>query len=99
MISNLFWVILRSVAVPIIAIYLLSQTALGEKGALLAVGLALLVTNVIAIAWNSVKILGNTLLLRPRAILKLVFVILIQIVSVLFIWGYYFNEYTDLLKF
>ncbi len=98
MLNKLFFIILRSVAIPVAAIYLLSRTALGEEGALIAVGLALLVVNLIGIALNMLKLLGNTLMLKPGAVVYYIFSIIIQAISVLLIWGYYFSEYQGIFE-
>ncbi|MCA9380634.1 hypothetical protein KC678_00015 [Candidatus Dojkabacteria bacterium] len=98
MIESLFWVILRSIAIPLVAYMSLRTTFLGEQGALLAVGIALAIVTVTSLAWNILKIIGNTLLLRGEAIVFLLLQIAIQIISLLLIWGYYFKEYTDLLN-
>lgn len=99
MLNTLFWTILRSVAIPIIAVYLLRETFLGEEGALIAVGLALTITNIIGVAWNLVKIVGNTFLLKPIQVLRLVLVIGIQVAAPIILWFYYLSEHTDLLSF
>lgn len=96
--EKVFFLILRSVGIPLAAVYLLSQTALGREGALIAVGLALLVTNIIGIGLNLLKLLGNTVLLRPKAVLYYIGSITVQVLSVFFIWIYYFAEYHDLFE-
>ncbi|MDQ6986063.1 MAG: hypothetical protein Q9M91_07465 [Candidatus Dojkabacteria bacterium] len=99
MINTLFFIVLRAFAIPVAAIYLLSSTSLGEEGALIAVGLALLFVNLVSIGLNLVKILGNTILLKPGAIGRIMISIGIQIISLVLIWGYYLSEHTDLLDF
>lgn len=96
--GSIFFTVLRSVAIPIAAVYLLSKTALGEEGALIAVGLALLVTNALAILWNIIKLLTNAILLKPGHVFRILIVIGIQIISVALIWVYYLSNYTDYLS-
>ncbi len=98
MIETLFWVILRSVAIPYVAFILLKDTFLGEEGALLAIGISLFIVTLISISWNFVKILGNTILLRGEKVIILIIKIAIQIIAVLFIWFHYFSQYTDLIN-
>lgn len=92
LINSLFWIFLRSVAIPFVAILLLQETALGEKGAVLAVGIALLLVTAVSIIWNGLKIVGNTLLLRGWTVIELILTIVIQIASLLVIWVHYFQN-------
>lgn len=98
MFEALFWVILRSVAIPYVAILLLRETFLGEEGALVAVGLSLLIVTLVSILWNILKILGNTIMLRGERVVILIVKILIQIFAVAAIWFHYFSTYTDFLN-
>ncbi len=98
MIEALFWVVLRSVAIPYIAFLILKDTFLGEEGALLAIGIALLIVTIISITLNAIKIIGNILLLRGEKVIILILKIAIQVLVVLFIWIHYFSQYSDLLN-
>lgn len=93
MLQTLFFVILRSVAIPFVAFLLLRETPLGEKGALLAIGIALTITTLISIIWTALKVLGNTLLLRGGAVIRLVIKIIIQVVVLVGVWAYYFSNF------
>lgn len=96
MMMSLFWTILRSIAIPYVAILILSETALGEKGAILAVGIALLIVTIVSIGWNVLKIVGNTILLRGNTVLVLILSVVIQIAALFVIWGHYLSEYTEI---
>jgi len=98
MVSDLFFTILRSVAIPYVAFILLKGTALGEQGSLLAVGIALTIVNIFSVIFNIIKIIPNTLLLRGNAVLGIILRIIIQLGSVLVIWYYYLSKFTTVLK-
>lgn len=98
MITGLFFTILRSVAIPYVAYILLRESALEEKGAILAIAIALVITNGIAIIWNIIKIIPNTVLLRSNTVLKLTLDIGIQLASVGFVWYVYLSRYTDVIS-
>jgi len=97
MFISILWVVLRSIVIPYLAFEVLRDTALGDKGALLAVGIALFISTAISLFWNAIKIIGNTLLLRGHAIIVLLLKVTIQVLALLSIWGYYLKEYTDVL--
>jgi hypothetical protein len=92
LINSLFWIFLRSVAIPFVAILLLKETALGERGAVLAVGIALLLVTAVSIVWNGLKIVGNTLLLRGWTVIELILTIVVQLAALLVIWVHYFQN-------
>jgi hypothetical protein len=93
MFQSIFFVLLRSVAIPFVAFLLLRETALGEKGALLAIGIALTATTLLSLVWNVIKIFGNTLLLRGSAVIGLIIRIAIQVIVLIGIWSYYFATF------
>lgn len=96
--TGLFFTILRSVAIPFVAYLFLKETPLGEQGAVLAIGVATLITSLVSIFWNIIKIIPNTILLRGNSVLLLIMRIGVQVISVAFIWAYYAYKFTDLLK-
>ena len=77
----MFGVILRSVAIPIVAILILQRTALGEREAWLAVIITLVIVNILAIIVNIFKILTNSLLLRGGRVISLIISTAIEIIS------------------
>lgn len=93
MVTSLFWIILRSVAIPFVAVLILKETPLGEDGAVLAVGIAMFIATLISLAWNAFKVVGNTLLLRGNTVVRLITSMGIQIISLIFIWLYYFSNF------
>lgn len=93
MINSLFWIALRSIAIPFVAILLLKETPLGEDGAVLAVGIAMFIATLISLIWTGMKVVGNTLLLRGNAVVKLLISLGVQIISLIFIWIYYFSNF------
>lgn len=86
----MFALLLRTIGVPIAAIFLLSQTALGLQGAFLAVVIVLTVVNVLSIFIQLLKIFGNALTLRGGRVIVQIFSIVFEIVSVVLYWLYYF---------
>jgi len=82
-IEHLFGTILRTIAIPIVAILILQNTFLGERGAWLAVIIALLIINAFTIIFNIIKILPNTLLLKSKKVVTLILSIIIEIGSVI----------------
>jgi len=98
MFSQILWVIIRSVAIPYIAyLFLRDMDFLGEDGAVLAIAIALTIANALAVVWNLVRVLGNTLMLKGQKVIALIISIVIQVGSILFAWGYYISEFTDFL--
>lgn len=95
MFEAILWVVIRSVVIPFIAFQLLKETFLEEQGALLAIGIALLITTAFSLIWNIFKILGNTIMLKGGAVIRLILIIVLQLVSLAVIWFIYLNEYTD----
>ncbi len=98
LVLSLFFTILRSVAIPYVSYMFLKNTALGDEGALLAVGIALTISNVMAIIWNLIKIVPNTILLRGHAIIGIFLKIAIQVLSAGYLWYYYAKNFTDYLN-
>lgn len=86
---SLFFTILRSVAIPAIAILLLRSSFLGEQGATLAVTISLTVVNFFLILWQVIKIIPNIVLLRAAHLVKLLIEIAIEIASVIGFWIYF----------
>jgi len=81
MLTSLFFTILRTVAIPYVTILFLSQTALGEKNAFLAVTIVVVIVTIISVIWQSIKIMGNTFVLRGGRVLTLLITIIIEIVA------------------
>ncbi len=97
MMNELFWVTLRSVGIPIAAYFMLRNSFIGEQGTILAIGIAMFIVTGISFIWNFLKIIGNTLLLRGEVVIILFIKVLIQIVSLGFVWIYYLERFTDVL--
>lgn len=83
MLEHLFGVILRTIAIPVVAILILQNTFLGERGAWLAVIIALLIINGLAIIVNIIKIFPNSLLLKGGKVFMLILSIVIEVGSVI----------------
>lgn len=90
MLTKLFFTILRSVAIPLVAYFGLKSSFLGESGAFLAVTIALSVINVFSILFGIVKILPNALLLRGTRVITIILSIIIELGSIIGFWVYYF---------
>ncbi len=86
----MFGLLLRNIGIPIAAIYLLSQTAIGLQGAFLAVAIVLTIVNIFSILWQLFKIFGNALILRGGRVIIQIFSIVFEIVTVVLYWLYYF---------
>lgn len=92
---SLFWTILRSIIVPLGAYFGLRETNLGEEGAVFAVATALTVVTIVSMVISAFKLLGNTLLFRGNAIIKITVTSLIQITALIFVWWYYIVTFTE----
>jgi hypothetical protein len=97
MYQSLFWTALRSIAIPYVAFLLLQDTPLGEKGAILAIAIALAFVTVVTFGMTLLKILGNTLMLRGNAIIGLILSVVIQLIALGYIWFYYADNFTNVL--
>jgi apolipoprotein N-acyltransferase len=86
----MFGLLLRNIGVPLSAIFLLSQTALGLQGAFLAVAIVLTIANILSIFIQLFKIFGNALTLRGGRVIVQIFSIIFEIVTVVLYWLYYF---------
>ncbi len=86
----MFGLLLRNFGIPIAAIYLLSQTAIGLHGAFLGVAIALTAVNIFSILWQIFKIFGNALVLRGGRVIVQIFSIVFEIVTLVLYWLYYF---------
>lgn len=86
----MFGLLLRNIGVPLAAIFLLSQTALGLQGAFLAVAIVLTIANILSIFIQLLKIFGNALTLRGGRVIVQIFSIIFEIVTVVLYWLYYF---------
>jgi len=93
MLGTIFVTVLRSIAIPIVVILLLQNTFLGQQGAFLAVVLTLTITNIISVISKIIRILPNMVLLKGDKILKLIAGIVIEILSILGFWIYYFDHF------
>lgn len=98
MFTTIFWTVLRSVAVPYVAFIILRDTPLGLQGSVLAIAIALSVVTLVSLFLSALKIFANTILLRGEAILTLIIKSAIQIGAVLYIWGYYLSEFSDVMN-
>jgi len=90
MLVKIFFTILRSVAIPVVAFIGLRNSFLGESGAFLAVAIAVTLINIVSILFGLIKILPNAFLLRGTRVIGLIFSIVIEIVSIIGFWLYYF---------
>ncbi len=93
MFIRLFFTIVRSIAIPIVAFLMLRNSFLGEAGAFLVVTIAASIINAVSILFGIVKILPNALLLRGTRVLSLILSIVIEIASVVGFWLFYLTKY------
>lgn len=93
MLSHLFTVILRTVAIPIVSITILQNTFLGEKGAWLAVIIGMVIINGIAVIIDIIKIFPNSLLLKGGKVITLILSILIEVGSIVAFVALYSSRY------
>jgi hypothetical protein len=91
MFNVIFYTVLRTIAIPIVLILILQNSFLGPKGAILAVTLSLTIVNILSIIWQVFKLLGNTMLLKGGRVLKLSVRILIEVITTLGFWIYFFG--------
>ena len=92
MFNVIFYTVLRTLAIPIVIILILQNSFLGPKGAFLAVTLSLTIVNIFSIFWQTFKVLGNTMLLKGGRVLRLTVRILIELVTTLGFWIYFFSN-------
>jgi len=90
MLIRIFFTVLRSIAIPIVAYLALKSSFLGESGAFLAVTIAATGINVVSILFGIVKILPNALLLRGMKVIGIILSIIIEVGSIIGFWLYYF---------
>lgn len=93
MTGSIFAVILRTLAIPIVAILILQNTFLGEKGAWLAVIITLVIVNGIAVMVDVIKIFPNSLLLKGGRVAMLLFTIAVEVGSVVFFLAFYSSKF------
>lgn len=93
MFIRVFFTILKSIALPIVAFIALRSSVVGEQGAFLAVTIALTIINIVSVLFGLVKILPNALLLRGGAVIGIILSILIEVSSVAGFWLYYLAKY------
>lgn len=93
MVTHLFSVILRCVAIPIVAIFILQNTPLGERGAWLAVLITLVIVNGISIIIDIIKIFPNSLLLKGGKVFTLILSIIIEVGSVVAFLAFYSSRF------
>ena len=93
MLVRIFFTILRSVAIPIVAFIALRNSFIGESGAFLAVTIAVTLVNIISVLIGIIKILPNALLLRGVKVIGLILSIFIEIASTFGFWIYYLTKY------
>lgn len=93
MFSTLFFTLLKSIAIPIVVIMLLQSTMLGEKGAFLAVTIALSLYTVFSVLMKLLRIMGNTITLRGKRVIILALTIIIEIASVIGFWLTYTSRF------
>lgn len=93
MLGHLFGVILRTIAIPFVAIVILSGTFLGERGAWLAVIITLLIVNGIAVIIDIIKVFPNSLLLKGGKVLTLIISIIIEVGSVVAFIALYSSKF------
>lgn len=93
MVTHLFSVILRCVAIPIVAILILQNTPLGERGAWLAVLITLVIVNGISIIIDIIKIFPNSLLLKGGKVFTLILSIIIEVGSVVAFLAFYSSRF------
>lgn len=86
---SIFLSILRSFAIPLVAILILRNTFLGEQGAALAVTISLTVVTFFLVLWQVIKIIPNAIFLRGGHIIKIFLEIAIEIASVAVFWTYF----------
>lgn len=81
MFTSLFFTLLRTVAIPYVTILILGNTALGPQNAFLAVTIVVVIVTIISVIWQSIKIMGNTVVLRAGRVMELLLTIIIEIIA------------------
>lgn len=93
MIGQLFGVILRTIAIPLVAILILQGTFLGERGAWLAVIITLLIVNGLAVIVDVIKLFPNSLFLNGGRVITLIISIIIEVGSVIAFLALYSSKF------
>lgn len=88
MFSVLFYSILKNFALPLVAILVLQPT-IGLKNAVLAIAITLTFVNLIVLLFQGLKLLGNTVLLKGKAVMYLILRMVIEVVAIFSFWIYY----------
>lgn len=87
MFEALFWIIIRTVAIPFVAVLILREwEVFGEKNAILIVAIALTIVTAISVLFNGLKLIGSTLMMRGQSIIYILLKVTIQIAAVVAIW-------------
>lgn len=83
---RLFFLLLRTVGLPIAAIFIISRTWIGLEVGFLGVNVVLTIMTIPMLLWDIVKVVPNLALLRTSRVMWLLVEIVIQIVALLGFW-------------
>ena len=90
--QQIFWIVIKTLFVPLGSYYFLKGTDLGEQGAVFIVAIALTISTIFLVFTSFFKILGNTLLLKGKSIIYTVLTLIFQIAVTIFVWWYYLDK-------
>ncbi len=81
-----FFLLLRTIGLPIAAIFIISRTWIGLEVGFLGVNVVLTIMTIPLLLWDVIKIVPNLALLRTRKVMWLLIEIVIQVVALLVFW-------------
>jgi len=81
-----FFLLLRTIGLPIAAIFIISRTWIGLEVGFLGVNVVLTIMTVPLLLWDVIKIVPNLALLRTSKVMWLLVEIVIQVVALLGFW-------------
>lgn len=83
---RVFFLLLRTIGLPIAAIFIISRTWIGLEVGFLGVNVVLTIMTVPLLLWDVIKIVPNLALLRTSKVMWLLVEIVIQVVALLGFW-------------
>lgn len=92
MFAHIFNVLIRVVALPVIAIWtLVNVMGVGDQAALLGVAIVLTIITIPLTLWHLIKVVPNLALFRTMRVLKLILEVIIEVAAVITYWVIYIN--------
>jgi hypothetical protein len=89
MYGKLFSIIIKYLAPPVIALFILQSSALGPKNATLVIAIALSLCSLPWMLWLGIKILPTLLIARPKKVFYLIVEIVVAFCTLVGFWLMY----------